>query len=255
MQHSIHIQLATFAIVLFGGAASFAQGTIVFANAGPSLDAPIFDADGNRITGPSSFVADFFWSSDTSATMEQLVAAGFNQTFRPVNANGGGYFNGGLKTLPVPGGLAILGQVRVWDSTLGATYAQARDEGGQFGFSNLFLVTPDTPPGGGTYLNGLKSFQLTTIPEPSTLVVVSLNGAVLILGSRIYRRLNQAAAGNGAIASGCHALCIRRAVPDQRRGYTHILNHERTMNENNKHCRVATHSVFVRLRLTTGGDV
>jgi hypothetical protein len=125
------------------------QGTIVFANAGPGLNAPVFDAAGTRISGPSSFVADFFWSSDTGATMDQLVAAGFNQGFLSVNANGGGYFNSGLKTLPSPGGVTILGQVRVWDTDFGATYAQARDNGGQFGFSNMFTVTPDTPPGGG----------------------------------------------------------------------------------------------------------
>jgi hypothetical protein len=147
----------------------YGQGTIVFANAGLNLDAPIFDAAGTRISGPSSFVADFFWSSDTSASMDQLIAAGFNQVFLPVNGNGGGYFNGGLKTLPTPGNVPILGQVRVWDTDLGATYTQARDSGGQFGFSNMFLVTPDLPPGGGTYLLGLKSFQITTIPEPSTI--------------------------------------------------------------------------------------
>jgi hypothetical protein len=228
VQHCVQILLSICAIILLGNAPSFGQGTIVFANQGPSLDAPIFDAAGDKITGPSSFLADFFWSSDTGATMDQLIAAGFNQTFLPINVNGGsGYFNGGAKTLPVPGGRAILGQVRVWDSAFGATYTQARDDGGQFGFSNLFLVTPDTPPGAGTFLNGLTSFQLTTIPEPSALAMAIVNGTVLILRCRIYGRvrsrehqnrdgLTKAASGNGAIASCCHALSVERAVPDQR---------------------------------------
>jgi hypothetical protein len=56
-------------------------------------------------------------------------------------------------------------QVRVWDTTYGSTYYQARDNGGEFCFSNLITIAPSVPPGTATPLFGLQGFQLQRLPH------------------------------------------------------------------------------------------
>src|SRR5215813_10101847 len=86
------------------GSSSFAQGTLNFANIGPGLDAPVTNAAGQRIIGPGPYVADLFWSSDTSASPDVLMPAGFNvgfsslTNFSILTNKGGGYFIGGGRT-------------------------------------------------------------------------------------------------------------------------------------------------------------
>jgi hypothetical protein len=91
--------------MLLGAAcAAFGQGEIIFANAGVGVDAPVTNAAGNRILGPGPYVADFFWSSNTNASMDSLSAWGINSPFynNPAQA---GYFVGRVITLPgVSGG-------------------------------------------------------------------------------------------------------------------------------------------------------
>jgi hypothetical protein len=126
------------------------------------LDAPVFDASGNRIIGPGPFLADLFWSVNTNALMDSLFPAGRNKDFSTLTNYGGGYFFGGAFALPAT---YILAQVRVWDSSYGSTYYEARDHGGQFGFSNLIVVVPSPPPGDPSYLVGLQGFQLQQLPH------------------------------------------------------------------------------------------
>ena len=178
--------LSCFTVFLAATSVSLGQGTVYFINYAPggSVDAPISDAFGNRIAGPSPYVADLFWSANLNSPMEGLIAGGFNAGFLSSTFHGGGYFSGGGRTLPLPGGQAILAQVRVWDTTFGPSYAQARDNGGEFGFSNLIVITPDTPPGSGAYLTGLQSFQLQVIPEPSSLALWVVAGGIFLLPFR-----------------------------------------------------------------------
>jgi hypothetical protein len=105
------------------------------------------------------------------------MPAAFNQTFSTSTLYGGGHFIGGSKTMPVTGW--ILAQVRVWDMTYGATYAQARDAGGEFGSSNPILVLLTIPPPPPGDLKGLQGFQLGTIPEPSTTALAFIGWAAL----------------------------------------------------------------------------
>jgi len=143
-----------------------AQGGINFANAAGGVNAPISDASGKRILGPSPYVADLFWNSDTNAPMDRFTAVGVDTGFSSLTNNGGGYFFGGIVTLPVAQ-VPVLAQVRVWDTNYGPTYSQARDRGGEFGFSNIITVTPSIPPGGQTPLTGLQPFQLQRLPHLS----------------------------------------------------------------------------------------
>jgi len=159
------------AIVFFGESVSaFAQGQVNFSNAGPGVNAPISDASGNRIIGPSPYVADLFWSTDTNAPMDNLTPASQNTPFSSVTNYGGGYFFGGSITLPWT---TILAQVRVWDTRFGTTYYGARDKGGEFGFSNLIIVVPDPAPGQPSPLTGLESFQLQRLPHVASVVTTT----------------------------------------------------------------------------------
>ena len=147
---------------------SFAQSDINFENYfPPALNAPVSNALGMGIVGPSTYVADLFWSSNTNATMDDLIAVGSEAGFSPSATNGGGYFFGGSRTLPVPE-TPVVAQVRVWDEAYGATYYGARNAGGEFGFSNLIIVTPSIPPGMATPLFGLEGFQLQRLPRVTT---------------------------------------------------------------------------------------
>jgi len=169
-------------VLLAAACAAFGQGVIIFANAAQGVDAPVTNAAGSRILGPGPYVADFFWSANTNASMDGLSPFGVNAPFY-TNPAQAGYFVGRGITLPVAL-QAILAQVRVWDTTYGATYEQARGSGGEFGFSNLILAYPDLPPGGGWPLIGLRGFQLQVIPEPSVGAMLLLGGSVVLLRRR-----------------------------------------------------------------------
>jgi len=166
---------------------SSGQGRINFQNLAAGLDAPVRDVSGNRIVGPGPYVADLYWSTNMQATADMLVAAGFNQGFSSWTINGGGYFFGGQKIMPAPGLNPILAQVRVWDTTYGSSYEVARDAGGEFGYSNVFPVTLDLPPGGGAYMYGLQPFQLQVIPEPSVQVLAIVCAGIVALRRGMWR--------------------------------------------------------------------
>jgi len=143
--------------------ASHAQAFINFSNGAGGANGPVTNASGNRIVGPGPYVADFFWSSNLNASFDDLISAGFNKPFS-TNTQYGGYFYGGGGYLPV-GEIPILGQVRVWDTSYGSNYYRARDNGGEFGFSNIITVEPSIPPGTPTGLIGLQGFQLQRLPR------------------------------------------------------------------------------------------
>jgi len=158
------------------------QGTVLFANLGPGVDAPVTNAAGHRIIGPAPYVADLFWSSDTNAPVDSLSGVGFNVPFSTSTLSGGGYFIGATRT--VPSTQWFLAQVRVWDASQGGSYAQARDHGGEFGSSNPILIFPGFPPGPATPLVGLQGFQLGRIPEPSAAGLAFIGVAALWLFRR-----------------------------------------------------------------------
>jgi len=123
-----------------------------------------------------------------------LMAAGFNAGF--TDFAGGGYFLGGPKTLPGAVGAPILAQVRVWDTRFGATYEQARDSGGEFGFSNPFQVTPLVPLATPANLVGLQGFRLQAIPELSS-VILAIFGTGIVF-SRMWMRARRVASARSA---------------------------------------------------------
>src|ERR1041384_1719121 len=106
---------------MLGGASLCFGQSIIFANFGGGIDAPITNAAADAIAGSTPYVADLFWSTNLSARFDELPAAGYDQPF-----TGSGYFLGGWKILAGEYG-PILAQVRVWDTSYGSTYYEARD--------------------------------------------------------------------------------------------------------------------------------
>ena len=146
------------------------QGSISLANyVAGAVNAPVTNAAGNLIVGPP-YLAHFFWSSNTQSTMDNLEPAGFDAQFSTFQ--GGGYFLTYPVNLPV-GVMPILAQIRVWDTNYGSGYYQARDNGGEFGFSNLIIAYPTIPLETASPLFGLEGFQLQRLPRLRSSVSVT----------------------------------------------------------------------------------
>jgi len=165
VQRSIHITfiLAVFAV---SGTPVQAQSSLNFANAAPGVNAPITNASGQRISAPGPFAAELFFSTNTNAVpnplgSDSLTAAGLTQPFSSIFD---GYFLGGEKIVTNASG-SILGQVRVWDTSYGSTYADARDNGGQFGYSDAFVMTLTAAPETPAIMKGMEGFSLTNLGE------------------------------------------------------------------------------------------
>jgi hypothetical protein len=159
-------------------------GEVAFANFGPGFNAPISDAAGQLIAWPSPYVADLFYSNNTNAVMDDLIDAGKTADFSASTNYGAGLFVGGIVFLPVDFATVdflVLAQVRVWDTSYGSTYYEARDKGGEFGFSNLIIATAWPPPGSPGFLIGLQSFQLQRLPYLS--ISLTLTNTILFFWS------------------------------------------------------------------------
>jgi hypothetical protein len=177
--------------------AAQAQGVINFSSAGAGVAARFATASGspggsNLVSSSMSTIrADLFWTAGTTTVgvnVDSLAGAGFNQIFSSVAAQAG-YFSGGSKTITgaTPGN-SIVAQVRVWDTAFGS-YDAARQAGGQFFASQLFLITPAlVPPNTPPNLVGLGTggvvYQLQIVPEPSSMALAGLGAASLLLFRR-----------------------------------------------------------------------
>jgi hypothetical protein len=162
---------------------AFSQASFIFANyvASVGLDAPVFDADGNRLSG-TNYVAVLYGGPTPDSLQPAKVG---NSDMVPVPfaymPNGqAGYFGrgGGVEVENVPCGGTPWLQIVAWDARLGASYEDVAALGiGGYGESNLFqkrggnpcgLPTPHEP------LLGLESFSLHPVPEPSTWALLGL---------------------------------------------------------------------------------
>jgi hypothetical protein len=168
----------------------YAQGTVDFRNknAGltPPFDVPIYDVDGTTKLSGANFLAQIYFSATQNGSFAPITdpAAPFR------TGGGAGYWNYGTDFTRVltgiAAGTAAWIQVRVWDSTAGATPDAAKLGGGKWGDSNIFSVTTGgsgNPPAVPATLIGMTSFQLQQVPEPSTIAL-----GVLGLGALLLRR-------------------------------------------------------------------
>lgn len=168
----------TLAAVLVA-AASYAQGTINFNNrVPPAVDARVFyAAAGGPQPADGTFVAQLY----TAAPGGTLAANGAALPFRNTPEAGKGYWVGESRTFGNAGDTAQM-KVVAWASSLGATFEEAQAKGlGGWGESTTFTITTGgglNPP---AIMNGLTTFNISTIvPEPS-IAALGLLGAGLLL--------------------------------------------------------------------------
>lgn len=181
---------------------AFAQGTVAFTTFNLGASAQVFAPDGTLATG-TAYLAQLYAAPGTAAE-GALVAVGDPVNFRTgVNA---GYVqqSGTVTTTGKPvntlvyafqggtaGGAATM-QLRAWGSTY-ATYESALAANAAAGKSALFSLGSTgnpvgSPPSTQVDLIGLKGFTMVgggvLIPEPSTLALVLLGGAALLIRRR-----------------------------------------------------------------------
>ena len=167
------------------GDTSFGQSSFLFENyLEGGLDAPVFDAAGNRLAGPNYLTVLYGGPVPESL---QLASRPFGDSMAPVAFSGvirgqAGYFfgSGWVEVRNVaPGGIASL-QVRAWDARLGASYQEVVSLGfGGYSESNIFQKQGGHPGGGVPGLPepliGLESFSLrAVVPEPSATLLFLL---------------------------------------------------------------------------------
>jgi hypothetical protein len=171
--------------------------TFTFINANPnvSLDAPAFDAEGNRLSGTDYVAmlyggptADSLSPAFVALTSERMPSVPFALTYNGL----AGYFayaNQFVSVEVTAAGAPAWVQVRAWDTRLGATYEDvARLGPGGYGESSVFQAV-----GGNPYfplttqpqpLTGLQSFSLRPIPEPGATWLLLLGCPILLVHCR-----------------------------------------------------------------------
>ncbi|HEV2209263.1 MAG TPA: PEP-CTERM sorting domain-containing protein [Verrucomicrobiae bacterium] len=189
--------LATALLGAAVAATSYGQGTVSFKNyfGHPTTDPAVFFSNGTtRVTGSQYIVA--LMAGPSAGSLAQVATTPFLSA-----AAAAGFFQAGTVAIPtVAGGGTAFIQIDVWDTTLngtttGATFAQAAayslsaGVGNEWGSSAVFSLTTGnpsgTPPTTPTFLvPGLTSFNLNTVPEPTSLALLGLGSAGLMFFRR-----------------------------------------------------------------------
>ncbi len=103
--------------------ASYAQGTVRFANYSAPLNppnAPVYEADGVTPLSGSQFMAELL-AGPSAGNLTFVAATGFR------TGVGAGYFWGGTQSISnVPYGNTAWVQVDVWNTASGTSFAQAQ---------------------------------------------------------------------------------------------------------------------------------
>ncbi len=164
-----------------------AQGTVVFENLGPGLNAPVYESDGVTPLSDSQFLAEVLAAPSADNLTPIGAAVGFLTSPRA------GYFNGGIRDINsvVPGDTAWI-VVRVWNTGSGSTFAQAQASGlpdSWWESAVLTVVTGGRIIGGGptppAYLTGLGTSPVyLNAPEPSAVALIGVGGLVALFYSR-----------------------------------------------------------------------
>jgi len=198
-------KLLTIAMLVSGLSSGFAQGTVSFGNnvafnspavtaANTHTDRLVYDQDNTTKLIGTNYKAQLYYApgAGQSASSLQAIVGDTAASFRALGTSVPGTWNpsSSSKTLTgvLEGQTATL-QVRVWDGVLFANYALAVANNGITGASLPFNYT--VPVAGSAadayFMNGLQSFTVTGVPEPST-IALGLVGAGALLVRRIRRK-------------------------------------------------------------------
>ena len=207
------------AALLFGSVAFSdlpAQGQFLWGNnlsSVPQIRAPIYGVNpanpsqilrgqsaagiptGNTVYGGApllgtGFTAAIYLGNDAASTMANLVADGITP-FRTSTAAAGWspQLVGSDVNRPV-GRSDVNYEYRAWDNRGGTitSWAQVMASGGQVAAGTSGVLVFGGPLGGGTvalpFTDGIRSFQLTMVPEPSLIALGALGLGALLLRRR-----------------------------------------------------------------------
>jgi hypothetical protein len=181
-------KLIAIGVLMMAGIAAYAQGSVNFANIIISggeriVDAPIYEPNGTTLATGPAYMAQLY----AGANAGSLAPVGAPAPF--LTGGGAGYFSGGARTIEAvaPGADAVI-QVRAWRAADGATWEEAsQSAAGWIGESAIITVGTGgdgSPPRLPQPLLGLDGFNLTVVPEPSTIAL----GLLGLLGLAVMRR-------------------------------------------------------------------
>jgi len=179
--------LITLAAVLVS-VSSFAQGTVIFNNRTQTGDAPV-SRPGGAGAG-AGITAQLYIQTTPGGLFTPLSPTTTFRTSSPAATFFVNEINPFAVTGVLPGQSATFKLV-AYDTTAGS-YEAATAPGSAFlnGESAAFTIAQlgGTPVGGAPIptpsLNGLQGFQLTIVPEPSTIALGVLGGAALLYHNR-----------------------------------------------------------------------
>jgi hypothetical protein len=152
-----------------------------------------FPAESQTYLGPllagSGFSAQLFFAVGLNQPESALIPLASSLTTFRTSATFAGTLAPSFQSLPgvAVGGAATL-QLRAWDNAggtllsydLAAAAGRAAGKSVVFNIEGLVDATNPAPP----TMNGLRSFNITIVPEPSTFVLAGLGAAALV----IFRR-------------------------------------------------------------------
>lgn len=171
-------------------ASTYAQGVVNFAN---NAATAIRDTDGTSVVAGDGIRAALYWAPLSDPNNFTQIGADSTVAVSPPVA---GTFAAGSRTTgnaTAPGGVARF-QVRAWELAYGSTFEAAMAApamGGRtakLGISNTVEMPTGNPPltpAASLTANGLQSFQLMIVPEPSVVALGVMGvGALLLLRRR-----------------------------------------------------------------------
>jgi hypothetical protein len=156
--------------------ASYAQGSVNFSTrVTGGINAPVYMPDGVTGVGPGYSAALFLVSGGT-ATLVPSSATVFR------SGAGAAYIVPAVAQFTEAGPVTL--KIRAWDTSAGS-YEAAIAQNKGFGESAEFSVTPTAPPGFPTDLPAsVQGFNVTIVPEPTTLALGALGAAALLFRRR-----------------------------------------------------------------------
>ena len=182
--------LVTLIIIVTMSNRCLAQSSFWFSNFTPALDAPVYDATGNRLFG-DTYVAQLYGGTDPSALVSARLYDFWDRVAPPapflkIGQGQAGYFDAAGLVIPTDFcGAAAWLQVRAWDTRLGNSYEEVVASGlGGYGESDMIRLVGGNPcenPTTPAQLVGLESFSLrAVVPEPSAALLLLLGLPVLM---------------------------------------------------------------------------
>jgi len=192
-------KLSIISLLLATAVAGFSQGRLTFGNLSGPVDAP--DNESATTGSPNTPASGVgfraqLWCGGPGDLESAFVQIGVDVGY----TLGPGYFpavpramtngsptvvGGGTVTFATGAGSVVQAQVRAWRLADGATYAAAFAAGGYTGKSVPVNVTLTVSPTPANAMNGLASFNIVNVPEPSSIALGLLGlGAIALFRRR-----------------------------------------------------------------------